>query len=161
MRALASFADRPHDERLAAPHVSGREDLRYARAVVVGICLDVRAGVAVDTRHYIGGERVESAETFRNSSPIDGTFLGDISRGGQREVDLAVAAARAGRTITVRYVLAPTDPAPALLAAAGPEALIVVGRRHTTTAGAFALGTCSRALLRRTAVPVVVVDGPR
>ena len=76
-------------------------------------------------------------------------------------IDVAVAAAREGRTITVRYVLAPTDPAPALLAAAGPEALIVVGRRHTTTAGAFALGTCSRALLRRTAVPVVVVDGPR
>jgi 5-carboxymethyl-2-hydroxymuconic-semialdehyde dehydrogenase len=51
------------------------------------------AGVQVDTRHYIGGRRIESASTFRNSSPIDGAFLGDIARGGQREVDLAVAAA--------------------------------------------------------------------
>ena len=52
-------------------------------------------GVSVDTRHFIGGERVASADTFRNSSPIDGSFLGDIARGGAREVDLAVAAARA------------------------------------------------------------------
>ncbi len=53
------------------------------------------AGVPVDTRHFIGGERVSSTETFANTSPIDGTFLGDISRGAQREVDLAVSAARA------------------------------------------------------------------
>lgn len=51
------------------------------------------AGVSVDTRHFIGGKRVASEETFRNTSPIDGSFLGDIARGGQREVDLAVAAA--------------------------------------------------------------------
>jgi aminomuconate-semialdehyde/2-hydroxymuconate-6-semialdehyde dehydrogenase len=51
------------------------------------------AGVQVDLRHYIGGRRIESESTFRNSSPIDGSFLGDIARGGQREVDLAVAAA--------------------------------------------------------------------
>jgi len=53
------------------------------------------AGVAIDTRHYINGSRVESAETYVNTSPIDGSFLGDIARGGQREVDLAVAAAKA------------------------------------------------------------------
>ena len=59
------------------------------------------AGTAVDTRHFIGGERVASADptgtaqTFRNTSPIDGSFLGDIARGGQAEVDLAVAAASA------------------------------------------------------------------
>ncbi|MGV8885218.1 MAG: aldehyde dehydrogenase [Microbacteriaceae bacterium] len=57
------------------------------------------AGVAVDTRHYIGGERVASAETFVNSSPIDGSFLGDIARGGQAEVDLAVAAAHQAFTV--------------------------------------------------------------
>jgi 5-carboxymethyl-2-hydroxymuconic-semialdehyde dehydrogenase len=51
------------------------------------------AGVQVDTRHYIGGQRVESESTFRNSSPIDGGFLGDIARGGPHEVDLAVEAA--------------------------------------------------------------------
>jgi 5-carboxymethyl-2-hydroxymuconic-semialdehyde dehydrogenase len=53
------------------------------------------AGVAIDTRHYINGSRVESAETYVNTSPIDGSFLGDIARGGQHEVDLAVAAAKA------------------------------------------------------------------
>ena len=53
------------------------------------------AGVDVDTRHYIGGQRVTSGETYTNTSPIDGTFLGEISRGGQSEVDAAVAAARA------------------------------------------------------------------
>ncbi|MEG0161321.1 MAG: aldehyde dehydrogenase family protein, partial [Aurantimicrobium sp.] len=52
------------------------------------------AGAEIDTRHYIGGQRVSSAETFTNTSPIDGTFLGEISRGGQAEADAAVAAAR-------------------------------------------------------------------
>ncbi len=52
-------------------------------------------GVAVDTRHYIGGERVASGETFANTSPIDGTFLGDIARGGAAEIGAAVSAARA------------------------------------------------------------------
>lgn len=52
------------------------------------------AGAEIDTRHYIGGTRVSSAETFTNTSPIDGTFLGEISRGGQKEVDAAVVAAR-------------------------------------------------------------------
>jgi 5-carboxymethyl-2-hydroxymuconic-semialdehyde dehydrogenase len=53
------------------------------------------AGAEIDTRHYIGGQRVSSTETYTNTSPIDGTFLGEISRGGQAEVDAAVAAARA------------------------------------------------------------------
>jgi len=53
------------------------------------------AGVEIDTRHYIGGQRVASATTYTNASPIDGSFLGDISRGGADEVDAAVAAARA------------------------------------------------------------------
>ena len=39
------------------------------------------AGVAVDTRHYIGGARRASDATFSNSSPIDGSSLGEISRG--------------------------------------------------------------------------------
>lgn len=53
------------------------------------------AGVAIDTRHYINGQRVASSETYTNTSPIDGTFLGEISRGTKKEVDLAVEAARA------------------------------------------------------------------
>jgi len=53
------------------------------------------AGLRIDTRHAIGGERVASAETFPTVSPIDGAVLAHISRGGAAEVDAAVAAARA------------------------------------------------------------------
>ncbi|MER7894643.1 aldehyde dehydrogenase [Streptomyces sp. NPDC096046] len=52
------------------------------------------AGVTVDTRHWIGGERVASAETFADVSPIDGRVLGEIARGGAPEAEAAVAAAR-------------------------------------------------------------------
>jgi aminomuconate-semialdehyde/2-hydroxymuconate-6-semialdehyde dehydrogenase len=52
-------------------------------------------GVDVDTRHWIGGQRVASSGTFRDVSPIDETVLGEISAGGADEVDAAVAAARA------------------------------------------------------------------
>ena len=52
------------------------------------------AGVRVDPRHWIGGERVGSAETFTNLSPIDGAVLGEVARGGAAEVDAAVSAAR-------------------------------------------------------------------
>ncbi|MGC5568619.1 aldehyde dehydrogenase [Streptomyces sp. FR-108] len=53
------------------------------------------AHVPVDTRHFIGGERIASARTFTDVSPIDGTPLGEIARGGAPEADAAVAAARA------------------------------------------------------------------
>lgn len=53
------------------------------------------AGVEIDTRHFINGQRVSSTETYVNTSPIDGSFLGEISRGSQTEVELAVAAAKA------------------------------------------------------------------
>jgi aminomuconate-semialdehyde/2-hydroxymuconate-6-semialdehyde dehydrogenase len=53
------------------------------------------AGVNIDTRHFIGGQRVGSETTYTNTSPIDGSFLGEIARGGQTEVDAAVAAAKA------------------------------------------------------------------
>ncbi|MER7186225.1 betaine-aldehyde dehydrogenase, partial [Streptomyces hyaluromycini] len=43
------------------------------------------AGVAVDTRHWIGGQRVASAETFTDSSPIDGQPIGEVARGGPAE----------------------------------------------------------------------------
>ncbi|MFF4305040.1 aldehyde dehydrogenase [Streptomyces sp. NPDC001601] len=52
------------------------------------------AGVTVDTRHWIGGRRVASAETFTDSSPIDGQPIGEIARGGPAEAEAAVAAAR-------------------------------------------------------------------
>ncbi|MEV5753726.1 aldehyde dehydrogenase [Actinoallomurus sp. NPDC052308] len=53
------------------------------------------AGVAIDTRHWIGGRRVGSAETFTDHSPIDGAVLGEIARGGAAEADAAMAAAKA------------------------------------------------------------------
>ncbi|MFF5183148.1 aldehyde dehydrogenase [Streptomyces sp. NPDC000345] len=53
------------------------------------------AGVPVDTRHWIGGERVASADTFTDVSPIDGSVLGEIARGTATEAAAAVAAARA------------------------------------------------------------------
>ena len=52
------------------------------------------AGVLIDTRHYIDGKRVASFETFENTSPIDGSFLGNFSRAGASEVDAAVIAAK-------------------------------------------------------------------
>lgn len=52
------------------------------------------AGLTVDTRHFIGGKRVGSSETFDDFSPIDGALLAKISKGGQSEADLAVEAAR-------------------------------------------------------------------
>jgi betaine-aldehyde dehydrogenase/5-carboxymethyl-2-hydroxymuconic-semialdehyde dehydrogenase len=51
------------------------------------------AGVSVSTEHWIGGARVGSDATFTDISPIDERPLGEIARGGQREADLAVAAA--------------------------------------------------------------------
>ncbi|WP_439565518.1 aldehyde dehydrogenase [Microcella sp.] len=52
------------------------------------------AGLTVDTRHYIGGQRFASAETFESISPIDGSVLAHVSRGGAGEADAAVWAAR-------------------------------------------------------------------
>ena len=53
------------------------------------------AGVAVDTRHWIGGQRVSSAATFTDVSPIGEQPLAEIARGGAAEVDAATAAAAA------------------------------------------------------------------
>ncbi len=52
------------------------------------------ADVRVDPRHWIGGERVASADSFDDLSPIDGSVLGQVARGGQAEVDAAVSAAQ-------------------------------------------------------------------
>jgi aminomuconate-semialdehyde/2-hydroxymuconate-6-semialdehyde dehydrogenase len=50
-------------------------------------------GHEVDTRHWIAGRRVESAERFRSISPIDETVIAEVSAGGLAEVDQAVEAA--------------------------------------------------------------------
>ena len=51
------------------------------------------AGVAVDTRHWIGGQRVSSARTFTDVSPIGEQPLAEVAAGGPAEVDAAVRAA--------------------------------------------------------------------
>ena len=52
------------------------------------------AGVAVDTRHWIGGRRAASPGTFTDLSPIDEQPLAEVARGGEAEVAAAVQAAR-------------------------------------------------------------------
>ncbi|SMC57885.1 aldehyde dehydrogenase [Kibdelosporangium aridum] len=44
--------------------------------------------------HWIGGERVRSAETFTDVSPIDGRVLTEVARGGATEAEHAVTAAK-------------------------------------------------------------------
>jgi aminomuconate-semialdehyde/2-hydroxymuconate-6-semialdehyde dehydrogenase len=51
-------------------------------------------GVEVDTRHWIGGERVKSETTFTDISPIDEQPIAEISAGSTLEVDAAVEAAQ-------------------------------------------------------------------
>ena len=53
------------------------------------------AGVGVDTGHWIGGARLSSPGSFDDVSPIDGSVIARIARGGQAEADRAVAAAKA------------------------------------------------------------------
>jgi acyl-CoA reductase-like NAD-dependent aldehyde dehydrogenase len=51
-------------------------------------------GIDVSPDHFIGGERVASDERFDVISPIDQSVIAEVSRGGEREVELAVQAAR-------------------------------------------------------------------
>jgi acyl-CoA reductase-like NAD-dependent aldehyde dehydrogenase len=50
--------------------------------------------LAVSPDHFIGGERVAGDERFEVISPIDQRTLARVARGGPREAELAVAAAR-------------------------------------------------------------------
>ena len=53
-------------------------------------------GVSVSPDHYINGERIASARTFEDRSPLDWTWkLADVSRASSVEADLAVTAAEA------------------------------------------------------------------
>jgi 5-carboxymethyl-2-hydroxymuconic-semialdehyde dehydrogenase len=61
------------------------------------------AGVEVDTRHWIGGSRVSSPETFVDVSPIDNQVIAEIHRGGTSEADAAVTAAAAAFTEWSRW----------------------------------------------------------
>ncbi|UUW72691.1 5-carboxymethyl-2-hydroxymuconate semialdehyde dehydrogenase [Pseudomonas oryzihabitans] len=46
-------------------------------------------------KHWIDGREVESAESFTNYNPATGEALGEVASGGPREIDQAVAAAKA------------------------------------------------------------------
>lgn len=50
-------------------------------------------GVEIDTRHWIGGKRVDGVGRFASISPIDETVIAEMAQGGAAEVDQAVAAA--------------------------------------------------------------------
>ena len=52
------------------------------------------ASVDVDTRHWIGGERIASSGRFELFSPIDRQPLGEVCAATHRDVDEAVRAAR-------------------------------------------------------------------
>lgn len=45
--------------------------------------------------HWINGKEVSSEETFENINPATMQKIGDVASGGQKEVDMAVAAAKA------------------------------------------------------------------
>jgi betaine-aldehyde dehydrogenase/5-carboxymethyl-2-hydroxymuconic-semialdehyde dehydrogenase len=53
------------------------------------------AGHPISTDHWIGGERVASADRFEVITPIDGSVIAHVAAGGAREADLAVRAAHA------------------------------------------------------------------
>jgi acyl-CoA reductase-like NAD-dependent aldehyde dehydrogenase len=55
----------------------------------------VSVATGVSLEHFIGGERIPSADTFEDISPIDGEVIADVARGGAAEADLAVRAAHA------------------------------------------------------------------
>ncbi|RYF78850.1 MAG: aldehyde dehydrogenase family protein [Comamonadaceae bacterium] len=54
--------------------------------------LDI-AGIAVSPDHYIDGQRVPGAQRFALHSPIDQRLLGEISEGGEADVEAAITAA--------------------------------------------------------------------
>lgn len=45
-------------------------------------------------KHWIDGKEVASDETFTNYNPATNQAIGEVASGGQREIDLAVAAAK-------------------------------------------------------------------
>src|SRR5919201_736105 len=75
------------------------------------------AGIDVSPDHYIGGRRVASAERFEDRSPVDGSLLAEVARGGSAEVEAAVAAATAA--FPAWAALGPAGRAPYLRRLAG------------------------------------------
>lgn len=69
-------------------------------------------GHTVSPEHYIDGERVASAATFEDRSPIDGALLAEISRGDAATADAAITAA--ARAFPEWAALGPAGRAPYL-----------------------------------------------
>ena len=83
-RRRAADRRRPHAGRRRDGRI--REGIAMSRATV--------AGVEVSTDHFIGGERVASDEhASRTSRRSTQQPLAEVARGGEREAELAVAAA--------------------------------------------------------------------
>jgi 5-carboxymethyl-2-hydroxymuconic-semialdehyde dehydrogenase len=51
-------------------------------------------GVEIDTRHWIGGKRVDSRERFQSISPIDETVIAEVASADAAIVDQAVSTAK-------------------------------------------------------------------
>ena len=81
------------------------------------------AGVAVDTRHWIGGRRAGSGATFTDTSPIDGEPIADMARGGAAQVNAAGARPLLGGA--VNPALGGLYYQPTLLAGAAPGSEIL------------------------------------
>ncbi|WP_439814133.1 aldehyde dehydrogenase [Zavarzinia sp. CC-PAN008] len=69
------------------------------------------AGLAFETRHFIGGKFVDSASgaKFESINPVNGEVIAAVARGGQADVDLAVNAARKAFKSGVWSRMAPRD----------------------------------------------------
>lgn len=149
--ATARFVARHADAPVVVVPASTHE--HAVERVVVGVDGDAADGPAV---------RWAADDAWRRGVDLVVVHADpDCGAEARAVVDRAAAAARRGRDLTVHTKMAPTDPAPALLAAATMPSIVVIGRRQRTAAAAFALGTCTRALLRSTSVPVAIVEAGR
>ncbi|HWF80855.1 MAG TPA: aldehyde dehydrogenase family protein [Streptosporangiaceae bacterium] len=107
-------------------------------------------GPSVDTRHWIGGRRVASAEVFTDFSPIDEQPIAEVSRGD--EADVAAAVAAAGEAFGSWAATPPTERAALLHAIAdGIEARIDDLARVETADNGALLRSHRRSVMPRVA----------
>src|SRR5439155_11260581 len=73
---LPAFPDRPHDERLSAPSVSGGENLGHRGLVGVGIGRDVTTGVELEPElgEHSSMHRMQVAHRKKHEIGIDLEF---------------------------------------------------------------------------------------
>jgi aminomuconate-semialdehyde/2-hydroxymuconate-6-semialdehyde dehydrogenase len=108
------------------------------------------AGVAVDTRHWIGGQRVASAGTFTDISPIDETRIAEVASGQAAEAGAAVTAA--ARAFPAWSAVPPAERARLLhVIADGVEARVEDLARVETTDNGSLLRSHRRGVMPRVA----------